>query len=133
MTWKLETDHLRCSPEFHSHPRYDCIILRTDDGPIFAQLKFAFTVPSKDDTIIPVVLVQAFDNHDNSMLRTKDRDLELIRLRQRSVKNTEFFFARSIVRGAVIFPAYDEEKDSVLFDILDTDMFLRSKEIYGSL
>ena len=130
MTWKVETDHLRCSPDFHSHPRYDCIILQTNDGPIFAQLKFAFTVPSNDDTIIPIVLVQAFDNHDNLTFRKKDRDLELIRLRQRSVKKAEFFFARSIIRGAVIFPAYDEEKDSVLFDILDTDMFLRSKEIF---
>lgn len=129
MTWKLQIDHLRCSPEFHSHPRYDCIILRTHDGPIFAQLKFAFTVHSNDDTIIPIVLVQAFDKHDSSLFRKKDGDLELIRLRQRSVQQAELFFARSIIRGAVIFPAYDEEKDSILFDILDTDMFLRSKEI----
>lgn len=128
MTWKLQIDHLRCSPEFHSHPRYDCIILRTHDGPIFAQLKFAFTVVSDDD-IIPIVLVQAFDKHDSSLFRKKDGDLELIRLRQRSVQQAELFFARSIIRGAVIFPAYDEEKDSILFDILDTDMFLRSKEI----
>lgn len=128
MTWKLQIDHLRCSPEFHSHPRYDCIIFRTHDGPIFAQLKFAFTVVSDDD-IIPIVLVQAFDKHDSSLFRKKDGDLELIRLRQRSVQQAELFFARSIIRGAVIFPAYDEEKDSILFDILDTDMFLRSKEI----
>jgi hypothetical protein len=129
VTWKLQTDHLRCSPEFYSHPRYDCIILRTHDGPIFAQLKFAFTVVSDDDTIIPIILVQAFDKHNNSTFRGKDRDLELIRLRQRPVKSAEFFFARSIIRGTVIFPAYDEEKDSVLFDILDTDTFLRSKEM----
>ena len=128
MTWKVQIDHLRCSLEFHSHPRYDCIIVQTHDGPIFAQLKFVFTFVSDDD-IIPIILVQAFDEHDNSTFRKKDRDLELIRLRQRSVQNAEFFFARSIIRGAVIFPAYDEKKDSVLFDILDTDIFLRSKEI----
>ena len=129
MTWKLQIDHLRCSPEFHSHPRYDCIILQTHEGPIFAQLKFAFTVISNGITI-PIVLVQAFDKHDNSMFRKKDGDLELVRLRQRSVQHAEIFFARSIIRGAVIFPAYDEEKDSVLFDILDTDIFLRRKEMY---
>ena len=129
MTWKVQIDHLRCSPEFHSHPRYDCLVLQTHEGPIFAQLKFAFTVISDDGTIIPIVLVQAFDKHNNSMFRKKDMDLELIRLRQRTVQSAEFFFARSIIRGAVIFPAYDEEKDSVLFDILDTDMFLRSKEM----
>ena len=129
MTWRVQTDHLRCSPEFHSHPRYDCLILQTHDGPIFAQLKFAFTLISDDDAIIPIILVQAFDKHDNLTFRKKDGDLNLIRLRQRSVQKAEFFFARSIIRGAVIFPAYDDEKDSVLFDILDTDMFLRSKEI----
>jgi hypothetical protein len=129
VTWKIQTDHLRCSPEFHSRPRYDCVILQTHDGPIFAQLKFAFTVIGNDGEIIPIVLVQAFDKHLNYMFRQKDKDLELIRLRQRPVQRAEFFFARSIIRGAVIFPAYDDEKDSILFDILDTDMFLRSKEL----
>ena len=121
----MQTDHLRCSPEFHSHPRYDCVVLQTYDGPIFAQLKFTFTVVADDGEIIPTVLVQAFDKHSNLMFRQKDKDLELIRLRQRSVQQAEFFFARSIIRGAVIFPAYDDKKDSILFDILDTDMFLR--------
>ena len=34
------------------------------------------------------------------------------------------FFARSIIRGAVVFPAYDESTDFIVFDIVDTDMFL---------
>ena len=124
MTWRVQADHLRCSPEFHSHPRYDCLILQTHDSPIFAQLKFSFTVVSDDDTVIPIVLVQAFDKHDNSTFQQKDGDLDLIRLWQCSIQKAEILFARSIIRGAVIFPVYDEEKDSVLFDILDTDMFL---------
>ena len=87
------------------------------------------TVVSNEETI-PVILVQAFDNYRNLKFKKKDRDLGLIRLRQRPVEKVEFFFARSIVRGAVVFPAYDDDKDSILFDILDTDMFLRSRQMY---
>jgi len=97
-------------------------------GPIFAQLKFAFTIISNDD-IIPIVLVQAFNAYNNPKFRKKDRDLGLVRLRQRPINKAEFFFARSIVRGAVIFPAYDDTKDSIVFDILDTDMFLRTRQM----
>ena len=125
----IPTDHLRCSLEFHSHPRYDCVILQTHDGPIFAQLKFAFTVIGNNGEIIPIVLVQTFDKHLNYMFRQKDKDLELICLQQHPVQRAEFFFTRSIIRGAVIYPAYDDEKDSILFDILDIDMLLRSKEL----
>ena len=62
------------------------------------------------------------------MFQKKDVDLDLVWLWQRSVQKAEFFFARSTICGAVI-NIYDDEKDSVLFDILDTDMFLQSKEI----
>ena len=128
MTWKQEVDYLRCSPEFNHQARYDCVIIQTDKGPIFAQLKFAFTIISNDD-IIPIILVQAFDAYDNPKFRKKDRDLRLIRLWQRPINKAEIFFARSIVRGAVIFPAYDDNKDSIVFDVVDTDMFLRTRQM----
>jgi len=128
VTWKEDVNHLRCSPEFNHQARYDCVIVMTDDGPIIAQLKFAFTVVVNEEAI-PVILVQAFDAYSNPKFKKKDRDLGLVRLRQRPVEKVEFFFARSIVRGAVVFPAYDDEKDSILFDILDTDMFLRSRQM----
>lgn len=127
MTWKVEVDHLRCTPEFNKQPRYDCVMLQTDDGRIFTQLKFAFTVLI-NETLVPIVLVQAFDRRQDPKFCKKDEDLGLIRLQQRSPQNSEIFFARSIIRGAVIFSAYDNDKDFMVFDIVDPDMFLRCKE-----
>jgi hypothetical protein len=103
-------------------------MLQTHDGVIFAQLRFAFTVLVNEEPV-PVILVQAFDRWQDPGYQKKDKDLGLIRLRQRPAKGSELFFARSIIRGAVIFPAYDEDEDSMVFDIVDTDMFLRCKEL----
>ena len=128
MTWKQEVDYLQCSPEFNHQARYDCVIVQTDEGPIFAQLKFAFTIISNNN-IIPIILVQAFNAYNNPKFRKKDRDLRLIQLRQQPINKAEFFFARSIVCGAVIFPAYDDNKDSIVFDVVDADMFLRTRKM----
>lgn len=128
MTWKGEVDHLRCTAEFNKQPRYDCVIIQTDDGPIFAQLKFAFTVLINEN-LVPIILVQAFDRRQDPVYRKKDEELGLIRLQQRSPQKSELFFGRSIIRGAVIFSAYDNDKDFMVFDIVDTDMFLRCKDL----
>jgi hypothetical protein len=104
------------------------VIIQTDDGPIFAQLKFTFTATVGQERI-PFILAQAFDIYCDRRYKKKDKELGFIRLRQRPECEAEFFFARSIIRGAVIFPAYDEETDYMVFNIADTDMFLRTKEI----
>ena len=44
----------------------------------------------------------------------------------------EFIWARSIIRGAVIVPAYDNENHSIVFDIVDADMVLRVIDILGT-
>ena len=104
------------------------MIIQTDDGPIFVQLKFTFTATVGQERI-QFILVQAFDIYCDRHYKKKDEELGFIRLRQRPEYEAEFFFARSIIRGAVIFPAYDKETDYMVFDIADTDMFLRAKEI----
>ncbi|PCH36191.1 hypothetical protein WOLCODRAFT_86299, partial [Wolfiporia cocos MD-104 SS10] len=42
-TWRTATDLLRCNPDFHGKPRYDYVLLKTTERPIFAQLIFVFT------------------------------------------------------------------------------------------
>lgn len=37
----------------------------------------------------------------------------------------EFFFARSIIRGAYIVPDFNERGDFFVDDLIDSDMFLR--------
>jgi len=77
----VEVDHLQCSPSFNKEPRYNYVIIQTDNGPIFAQLKFAFTAVVGEE-LIPFVLVQAFDIHRDRHHKKKDKELGFIHLRQ---------------------------------------------------
>jgi hypothetical protein len=45
----------------------------------------------------------------------------------------EFVWAQTIVRGAVIVPANDLENHSIVFDVLDADIYLRVRDILDSL
>lgn len=65
VTWKGEIDHLWCTPAFNNKPQYDCVMLQTHDGSIFAQLKFALMVAVNDE-IVPLILVQSFDKRQDS-------------------------------------------------------------------
>ena len=126
VTWKTNTDYIRCSPKYHNHPRYDCVLLNTHDGPVFAQLVLVFviTVDGKD---YPIALVQVYEQPQSvsASLRRKDKDLGFLRLQQRKEHQMEFVWAQSIIRGALIVPAYDDRNHSIVFDILDADMTLR--------
>ncbi|KAF8156731.1 hypothetical protein B0H34DRAFT_675152 [Crassisporium funariophilum] len=102
VTWKQEVNHLRCSPSFNKQSRYDHVIIQMDSGPIFAQLKFIFTAVVGKERI-PFILVQAFDIYCDRHYKKKDKELGFICLRQQSERKAEFFFARSIICGAVIF------------------------------
>lgn len=81
---------------------YDCTILDTKGGPVFAKLVLVFTIMVAGK-IYPIVLVQLFVHKTaKGALGQKDKDLEFLRLRQLKDKKTEFVFVRSIVCGAVV-------------------------------
>ncbi|KAF8227364.1 hypothetical protein L208DRAFT_1297238 [Tricholoma matsutake] len=120
VTWMEETDHLQCTPKFNDEPRYDCVMLQMHDGPIIAQLKFAMTITINSETT-PIILVQGSSVATGSA--EKDRDMGFTCLWQRSAKEAELFFARSINHSAIIVPAYDDDMDSIVFNFVDPDMF----------
>ena len=132
VTWKTNTDYIRCSPKYHNHPRYDCVLLNTINGPVFAQLVLVFTITvnGKD---YPIALVQVYEQPQSvsASLRKKDKDLGFLRLQQRKEHQMEFVWVQSIIRGAVIVPAYDDRNHSIVFDILDadSDMTLRVMDL----
>ncbi|PPQ82862.1 hypothetical protein CVT24_008300 [Panaeolus cyanescens] len=133
VTWKTETDYLRCSPNFNKAPRYDCVMINSGTHiPDFAQLRllFSFTV---NNTPHLIAVVQYLDARPKvtPRTRTKDNSLQLIRLRK---KNTlDFIVIRSIIRGVPLFPAFDHPDDFMVFDMIDQDMGLRAKELYENL
>jgi hypothetical protein len=103
-------------------------MLQTHDGPIIARLKFGMTITVNSETI-PIILVQAFDKHQNRRYRKRDHNMGFTRLWQQSAKEAELFFAQSIIRGAIIVPAYDDDMDSIVFNVVDPDMFFQAQEL----
>jgi hypothetical protein len=122
--FRLHTDYLRCSPSYHTHPRYDCIIFQTAPGEFTcARLIFVFTceVEGKD---YPVALVHPYDHHvSHNALR--DRHLGFYRYKAKPRAQSEFISTRSIIRGAVLAEDPEHVGEALLVDIIDTDMFLR--------
>lgn len=123
--FRTSTDYLRCSPMFHNAPRYDSVIIRTQDGMIFGRLIFIFTC-LVEGTSHPMALIQPCDAPiQNRPL--KDRLLGLWRVRAQPRHKSEFIFTESIIRGALLLEDRSQPGDFLVVNSIDTDMFLRMK------
>ncbi|KAG1797825.1 uncharacterized protein HD556DRAFT_1431036 [Suillus plorans] len=119
------TDYLRCSPMFHNAPRYDSVIIRTQDRIIFGRLIFIFTC-LVEGTSHPMALIQPCDAPiQNRPL--KDRLLGLWRVGAQPQHKSEFIFTESIIRGALLLEDRSQPGDFLVVDSIDTDMFLHMK------
>jgi hypothetical protein len=116
---------------FYGYPRYDCVIVKTMDGHIFAQLVFLFQC-TLDATTYSFALIHPFDAAIGPR-RRRDVDLGFYRLRETPRKAAEFISVRSIVRGAVTVEDFAHTGYRLVVDLVDTDMFLRLKKIYPIL
>ncbi|KAH7927024.1 hypothetical protein BV22DRAFT_1153995 [Leucogyrophana mollusca] len=129
--WRLTTDHLRCSPSFYNAPRYDCVIYQVDNNQFaFARLIFLFEC-SIANTTYPTALIHAYNAPIGQRPR-KDKDLGLWRIRTRRRADAEFISVKSIIRGAAVAEDKTTPGDFFVIDTIDTDTFLRMKEMRRS-
>ncbi|KAG1759606.1 hypothetical protein EDD22DRAFT_782332 [Suillus occidentalis] len=103
--WQISMDYLRCNPMFHGSPRYDCIILQAESGPIFAKLLLVFTCIVGDVTY-PIALTLPYD--------------QLAKPRA----SAECFSVQSIIRGCVLAEDSSRANEFLVVDTTDTDIFL---------
>jgi hypothetical protein len=130
VTWKLETDYLRCSPKFHGHARYDCVIfLDHDNHCSFARLVFVFVCEVLGQTV-PMALVQPADMGLEGRPRVVDLDLGLHRLKMRKRTDCRFIPLRSVVRGALLVQDSKNHNEYIVVDTIDGDMFLRVQDLF---
>lgn len=132
MTWEIETDLLRCSPEFYGAPRYDTVLYQSSPGKFFfARLIFIFIYhnPRHNLPRFPVALIQPFDYVPPTIV---DKELSLCHLRLRPRSQSTFIPLRSILRGALVYndPRTGKERDYLVVDTVDGDMFLRCKKLF---
>lgn len=126
--FRQSTDYLRCNPSFFREERYDFVIVKTATGHIFAQLIFIFTC-EVEGIEYPIALIQPFDA-PISNTRQKDQDLCLYRVRAQPRAKSEFVLVSTIVRGALLAEDPKKSGDRFVVDVVDTDMFLRLKQIF---
>lgn len=129
--WRQETDILRCNPNFHNHSRYDCAIFNGSPCDFFGRLLFMFTctVGNKQE---PVALIQPYDPPSGG-ISEKDQDLGFYRLRERRTQQrTEFVSLKAVRRGALLVPDFEKAGDYLVHDLVDSDMFLRMRDIKAS-
>ncbi|KAG2109978.1 uncharacterized protein F5147DRAFT_745420 [Suillus discolor] len=110
--WWQHTDYLRCNPCFYNAPRFDCVFIQTHANVIIGRLLFLFDCPVGED-LFPLAL---------------DGQLNLFRVRAKPRAQAEFFSVRLIIRGALL--VHDAGLDYLVVDTVDTDMFLRVKEMH---
>ncbi|KAG1851348.1 hypothetical protein DFJ58DRAFT_729007 [Suillus subalutaceus] len=133
--WKLATDYLRCNPSFHRCEHCDCALIRTLDKDgnnknIFVRILFMFKFTVSNHAL-ELTLVLPMDAPTGSR-RSVDRDLGLTRLRARPLASSEFISLQYIICGASLVPDYDRDGDFFLVDLVDMDMFLRTKGLRSS-
>ncbi|EKM75860.1 hypothetical protein AGABI1DRAFT_45711 [Agaricus bisporus var. burnettii JB137-S8] len=133
--WELKVDHVRCNPQFHGAPRYDCVLINGTTENFFARVLafFTLTINGHDLSFAYVQPFNPLYQHLNRLI--SDRELELLRFREQPEKESIFISIHSIIRGAVMIKAEEGSgaahrgADYFLFDLLDCDMFLRGREI----
>lgn len=132
MNWTLLTDILQCNPNFHNHPRYDCVIVKDDDGPYFAQLVqvFSCNIGGKD---FPLALVQPFTETVSSTTAKLDEDLGFYRVAAKKRDEYIFILIYSIIRGALLVEDFGlkavSTKEYLVVDVVDEDMYLHMKAL----
>ncbi|KAI6155058.1 hypothetical protein BKA82DRAFT_4326433 [Pisolithus tinctorius] len=96
--WCQYMDYLHCHPNFHGHPRYDCVLIKTQQKDIFGRL---------------ILLFQCVDKH-----------LNFWRVCKQPRMSSEIISVHSIICGALLYPDHTRPGKYLVVDMVDTDMFL---------
>jgi len=124
--WQTKTDILRCNESFHGRPRYDHILVATENGHFFARILRLFQIAFGDQTH-PIAYVRSYCR-PSGQVRRKDKDLGLYRVRVKA-NPYDIISVQSIVRGALLVQDSDNPDDYFVVDTVDADMFLRMKSL----
>jgi len=83
-----------------------------------------------DDTEYPWAFIQPYDS-PIGRITDKEKKLELFRVRAQPRSSAEFVDARSIIRGVLLVPTFEQNNDYFVFDVLDDDLFIRVRELWN--
>ncbi|KAF8833931.1 hypothetical protein BDN67DRAFT_992758 [Paxillus ammoniavirescens] len=128
--WCQQTDYLRCSPEFHGSPHYDCVIINTQRGCIFSRLVFLFKIWVGNEDY-PLALVHTYDA-PTGLQTQKDKHLNFWQVHKKPRVLAEIFLVESIIRGVALVEDFVKPGDFLVINSVDTDMFLRMQAMHDA-
>ncbi|KAF8173786.1 hypothetical protein K438DRAFT_1908928 [Mycena galopus ATCC 62051] len=127
-TWTSATDYLKCNAKFNGRPRYDCVMVKTEDKPFFARLLYLFScMVEKQSHHFALILPMDAPTGRPSRI---DKALRFLRVKSKPEKQSEFISVHSIIRGVVLVPDSDKPGEFVVFDVLDPDTSRRLNSLY---
>ena len=123
--WTGARDILRCNPNFHHEPRYDCVILNYEAVKLpvaSARLQHLVRCILPSRRPVDIALVHMF-KYDKWRPRTFWDGCEV----RDEEKNISFLRMDYVVRGALLARAFEAPRESLhyIVDTVDYDMFLR--------
>jgi hypothetical protein len=122
--WKLATDYLRCSPEFHGVARNDCVMVNGRSGKqFFGQLLFIFACRVQG-TEFNLAHIHPFDAPIGAIHRRRDHDLKFMQLCSQPRNACLFISVESIICGAPIAIDYGKDGDYLVIDPAQSDLWL---------
>ncbi|KAI0684868.1 hypothetical protein BC835DRAFT_1291935 [Cytidiella melzeri] len=130
VTWRKETDLLRCSPSFHGALHHDTVIVNVgpDEMSAFCKLILPFTY-KYEETVYALALVQMCED-PSGIRQPADRDLGLCRIREQPRQRSQVIPLRAVRRGALMVANPRSPGEHFVVDALDSDMFLRCIELF---
>lgn len=87
-----------------------------------------FTTTTQD-RIEPWALIQPYDATVGRPT-TREKDLQLFRIRAKARTSSCFISAKLIIRGVVIIPTFLKDNNYYVFDVLDDDLFMRVQDLW---
>jgi hypothetical protein len=134
--WFTEHDLLRASPNFHRKPRYDSVMVDTEDGPAFAKLLFLFSLkgPTHLGTL-QLALIHYYVPIPPQMCPNTDKVIGFRRFKLHDEVNSSIISLESVIRGIFMAPTSPHNSDYEYFinDLIDGDIFIRMKRYNAQL
>lgn len=133
--WRMTSDYLRCNPDFHNHPRYDCVLLQKTfaisnsiiDCTMFGRLLRLFSADVAGTTY-SLALVRPLNyikQRQRDNLQRRDKELEFVRVKEEPLSRSIVCSIHSIIRGVVAVHDSRRHDEYIIMDTLDADLFLR--------
>jgi hypothetical protein len=115
---------MRCNPNFHGRPRYDCVVINDDaSDTTISRIRDLIRCWLPSGKVIDIALIRGF-SPSKWRPRTMWKGCRVVE----EDKSLSFMLLEYIIRGGLVCPVSERkgERTNYIVDTIDSDMFLRA-------